>query len=71
MTLQKVQALRDESGHWYVIPSELREEWTRLNNIMDEDNETASQEAVDKFIETFNQYRTGGDLNNVQLYAEI
>jgi hypothetical protein len=36
--LQLVVALRDDSGHWYVIPSALRAEWNRLNEIMEGDN---------------------------------
>ena len=40
--------------------------YSLLNKATDED-----YEAQEEFIEKFDQYRTGGDLNNVQLYAEI
>lgn len=69
--LQQVEALQDDSCHWYVIPTTMRPKWDRLNEIMDGDNQLDFEEAEAKFIETFDQYRTGGDLNNIQLYASI
>jgi hypothetical protein len=67
MALQKVIAIQDESSHWYVIPTGMRDEFRRLEELAcDDDND-----ALDEFIDKFNKYRTGGDVNNVQLYAEI
>lgn len=62
--VQKVYATRDESGHWYIIPIELKEEFFK-----DETNE----EMIDSgdFDDKWGKYRTGGDLNLKQLYAQI
>lgn len=57
--LQKVKALQDESGHWYVIPIELVEEFYKF--IEDENN----------YDSKWDKYMTGGDLNCIQLWAEI
>lgn len=70
MTLKKVNALKDDSGHWYVVPEALVIEFHNLLNLSAGKGEKAEQ-AEDEFIEKFSQYMTGGDLNNVQLYAEI
>jgi hypothetical protein len=63
--MKKVKAVRDDSGHWYVIPNELCiiEFFKDLNN---EDMVDSGQ-----FDEKYGKYMTGGDLNLVQLYAEI
>jgi len=60
--VQKVKAIRDEDGHWYVIPNDLEYKFHKLLD--------GGEETVDKFIKQFDQYRVNGDLNNVQLYAE-
>lgn len=71
--MTKVQARQDDSGHWYVIPDDLDDKWTELNDIMDdgEEGQIAFEEAESEFILTFSKYMTGSDLNNVQLYADI
>lgn len=69
--LKPVMALRDDSAHWYVIPAELHDEWIRLNEEMDSDGQATFEAAEDRFNELFSQYRTGGDLNNIQLYASL
>jgi len=63
-TLQKVKAVKDDSGHWYVIPNDLVQDFFK-----DEQNE----DFVDSggFDEKYGDYMTGGDLNLVQLFAEI
>ncbi len=63
-TLQKVKAVKDDSGHWYVIPNDFLQEFLK-----DGENE----DFVDSggFGAKYDQYRTGGDLNCVQLFAEI
>lgn len=63
MALRKVKAVRDDSAHWYIIPSEKAEEF---NKLLDETDDEYTE-----FEEKFSKYRTGGDVNNVQLYAEI
>jgi len=65
--MQKVIATRDESSHWYVIPADLYDEFSKLYQKAYEDD----YEAQEEFEEKFGQYRTGGDLNNVQLWAEV
>jgi len=64
--LRKVSAVQDDSGHWYVIPAELEAEFNTMVDCDDDD-----YEAQDRFMEKFDKYLTGGDLNNVQLYAEL
>lgn len=61
---QKVKATRDENGHWYIIPELLYKHFC-----VDLENE----EMVDSgdFDNKYGKYRTGGDLNLVQLYAEV
>ena len=60
----KVKAIQDESGHWYVIPNNLLSEFRK-----DELNESMIDSG--KFDDKWGKYMTGGDLNLIQLYAEI
>lgn len=53
---------QDESGHWYVIPFYLKDEFLKL---------VGDDEKEDEFIALFSQYMTGGDLNLKPLYAEL
>lgn len=73
--MKKVVAKTDESSHWYVIPEELNEEFNRLMEQYyladNRDDYDTVDEIVDEFESKFAKYRTGGDLNNIQLYAEI
>ena len=62
----KVTAVQDESSHWYLIPSEMKEEFYRLHNQATDDD----YEAQEKFMKNLDQYRTGGDVNGKQLYVE-
>jgi hypothetical protein len=64
--LQKVIAVQDDSGHWYVIPAELESEFNKLVDCADDDYDLQKE-----FMERFSQYMTGGDLNNTQLYADL
>jgi hypothetical protein len=63
-TIEKVKAVQDSDGHWYVIPDF---EFTAFYEML-EDGEV---DDWNSFNERFSQYMTGGDLNLVQLYAEI
>jgi hypothetical protein len=63
-TLQKVKAIKDDSGHWFVIPNDLRDEFYK-----DLDNEDMIDSG--KFDNKWGKYRTGGGLNLVQLWAEL
>lgn len=73
MLLQEVTALQDESGAWYVIPKELHSDFRdTLDKALDQNNDEDVRAYYEgKFLNEFSQYRTGGDLNNVQLYAEV
>ena len=67
--MRPVYVTQDESGHWYVIPAGLEEEFSRLEEaIIDLDYD---QDMIDMFELKFAKYRTGGGINNVQLFAEI
>lgn len=61
--MKKVKAIRDEDGHWYIIPNELVDSFNK---------ELYNEDFVDSggFGDKYGQYMTGGDLNNVQLYVE-
>lgn len=62
--LYKVKVTQDESGHWYVLPNELLERFY-------EDGEDEDFVDSGQFDDAYGKYRTGGDINLVQLYAEL
>jgi hypothetical protein len=63
-----VVATQNDEGDWFIIPSELAEEFsTMLDKLIDNDYE---EDLLYKFENKFNQYQTGGDLNNTQLYVK-
>ena len=62
--MKKVKAIQDESGHWYIIPNDKLKEFS-----IDEQNEDMIDSG--EFDNKWGQYMTGGDLNLIQLYAEI
>lgn len=68
MKYTKVFAAKDDSGHWYVVPSELESKWKKLLTNLEELE--GDDDSDVKFEEAFGQYRTGGDLNLIQLYIE-
>jgi hypothetical protein len=61
--MNKVKALTDESGHWYLIPNELADEFHNDLNSIEEDT-------AHIFDYKWGKYMTGGDLNLIQLYTE-
>lgn len=63
---KKVKVTQDDSGHWYLIPNELYGEFNSLCEKADNGDYDAMNEVYDKF----GIYRTGGDLNNIQLYTK-
>jgi hypothetical protein len=70
--LLAVRAVQDESGHWYVIPvSMVQDFYSARNEMILEGISEVLINLEDEFEEKFCKYRTGGDLNNVQLYAKI
>lgn len=60
---KKITATQDDSGHWYLIPIELKDEF-----ILDSENEEMADNG--EFGAKYGQYMTGGDLNLAQLYVE-
>ena len=62
--MERVIAVQDNDFHWYVIPYFLKEDFFR-------ELEEGEEDEYDMFIAKYSQYMTGGDLNLVQLYAEI
>lgn len=62
--MEKVKAIQDESNHWYVIPNDLLNDFRK-----DEQDESMIDSG--EFDDKWGKYRTGGDLNLVQLWAEI
>jgi hypothetical protein len=62
--MKKVYATKDDDGHWYVIPFEMKDEFHYDLDGLGDDN-------IYEWEDKYSQYMTGGDLNLVQLYAEI
>jgi len=60
--LIKVTPIQNEGGTWYIIPSNLREDFVNDEN----------QDFIESggFEEKYNQYCTGGDLNIIQFYVK-
>jgi hypothetical protein len=63
--LIKVVAVQDDSSHWYIIPQQKKELFhSMIENSLDNDD-------WEGFEIEFGKYMTAGDLNLIQLYAEI
>lgn len=62
--MKKAYATQDDDGHWYVIPFEMKDEFISDLEGLGDDN-------YEEWEDKYSQYMTGGDLNNVQLYADI
>ena len=57
----QVKPVKDDSGHWYVVPNDLYNQF-----LIDSENEDMCDSG--EFDEKYGEYRTVGDLNLVQLY---
>lgn len=57
----RVIATQDESSHWYVIPYDRKEEFSK-------DSENESMIDSGDFDDKWGGYMTGGDLNLIPLY---
>ena len=62
--LRRVVAIQDQDSHWYVIPADMQETFRSLE-------EEGEADEWEKFNDVFSQYRTGGGLNLVELWAKI
>lgn len=56
---------QDEDGHWYRIPNELVEQFDTALNLTVGLMYMDAPDEFDDFILKFDQYRTGGDPNNI------
>ena len=64
----KVNALQDDSGHWYIVPNESKEDFLRdLEYCIENEDD---YDAFEDFDMNYGKYRTNGDINNVQLYIK-
>jgi hypothetical protein len=61
--MEKVKALKDDSGHWHLVPNDEVKQFQK-----DLENEEMADSG--EFDNKYGKYRTGGDLNLVQLYIE-
>lgn len=68
----QVKILQDESSHWYIVPSDLEDEFFLLSRMAEEgpslDCMYTYQDFIQQFEDKFAKYRTGGDVNNYQLF---
>ena len=62
--------MMDDAGNWYVIPNKMLHDFIIL---LDKVYESGfyDDDAEAEFEEKFGKYRTGGNVNNIQLYADI
>lgn len=63
MEYVKVKAVKDDSGHWFLLPNEKVNSFYR-----DLENENLVDSG--EFGNMYGGYATGGDLNLIQLYVE-
>jgi len=69
--LKRVYVTQDGSGHDYVIPYELKEEFQTIQTAISTMFESDAYCLQEEFEEKFSQYATGGDINLIELYARI
>lgn len=62
--MKRVYAVQDDECHWYVIPYEMKDEFHSDLDGLSDDN-------IYEWEDKYEQYRTCGDLNLVELYANI
>lgn len=62
--LQHVKAVQDNDGRWYVIPAIMG--FSFYMDLQDEDVVESGQ-----FSKRWGRYKTDGDLNSVELWAQI
>lgn len=66
--MKRIYIGSDGDGHNYIIPHSLS---TLFNYLLEEITDEENQIAIDAFEEKFNKYRIEGDINNVELFANI
>lgn len=72
MALIPVQVVQNDSD-WFIIPTELYPKFLELSNKIEkcENHSDEWYNTIDEFEEQFAEYATGGDINIVNLYADI
>jgi len=65
--MKRVYITTDDSGHYFVIPYDRKEEFNKLLNDCINDD----YESLDKFEIEFSKYMTGGDVNLIEFYSNI
>lgn len=64
----RVYVVQDDDGDWYVIPFEEKERFHLcLNELITSEYDL---DLLEVWEEEFGHYRTGGDLNLVELYGK-
>lgn len=58
-----VKALKDNDGHWYLVPNEKASQFHSMLRDAEE------SEDYEGFEDTYGEFMTGGDLNLVQLFV--
>lgn len=72
MKYQRVYITQDNDGHDYVIPYEMREEFSNLLEKSEYGNNDKWDEYEEEFIDKFEKYMTGGDINEAEeLYVKV
>jgi len=61
---EKVKAVQDDSSHWYIIPNDILKDF-----YIDLEDEQIVDSG--EFDNKYGKYRTGGDLNLIQLYKKL
>lgn len=67
-----VKALKDDDGHWYIIPEDFYGTWLQIISDLEKVEEHSDEyySLQDEFNSHFEKYRTEGDLNLKQLYIK-
>ena len=61
----KYQKLRDDDSHWYWIPDDMVDDFNKRIKALAGLQYSDDPDAFDEFESKYDQYRTGGDPNNV------
>lgn len=70
MEYQRVYIAKDNDGHNYVIPYEMKDEFEVLLEKSGYESCPEWEQFEAEFIEKFEQYSTGGDINNEEFYIK-
>lgn len=54
---------QDDSCHWYMIPTQFREEWNKADSLQGN-----NEEAYEKAMDIFDEFRTDGGIGHIEFY---